>query len=499
MEKLKKSAAIPRGAIRLNVALQVLAVLILLLAVNYFSFGHYVRKDFSRSQKFVLSDQTRRILRELKKPVKVIVFFSRTQVAPESQLYPDVQNLLKELAFSGREKLEIEYVDPTRNLTRARELQTQYKFSAAENVIILDYEGRAKFVPVAEMADFDMNPVMSGNAPRLLAFKGEQALANALIALVRPEAVKAYFLQGHGGPAVGPGNPLAIFQDYIARQNVSIAPLSLGSADQIPADCGTLVIAGPQADLDEREAAILLQYWKSNGRFLVLLDPNVKTPRLHALLEQAFIRPRDNRVLKILRNPLLANVTGIWRTVSGTFLPQSTVTKRMAGMNIALPGATQSLDLDAKQSQAANVQLWPLIEAAEEFWGESEYVTDEKKGVRYDEGKDAGYPVYVAAASARGGVSDDRVEVESSKMISVGNCEFALDAALTPQAIDFLLSSMNWLLDRGQLTGVMPKTIQHFSLNIPDAQLRSITFYTLIVIPGAAALMGVIAWWRRRS
>jgi len=126
-------------------------------------------------------------------------------------------------------------------------------------------------------------------------------------------------------------------------------------------------------------------------------------------------------------------------------------------------------------------------------------VTDEKKGVRYDEGKDAGQPVYVAIAAARGGVKDERVEVESAKLVAAGNSEFALDAALNQQGLDFLLSSMNWLLDRGQLTGVVPKTVQHFSLHLSDVELSSIAFYTMIVIPAMAALAGLIVWSRRRA
>jgi len=496
MEEVKSAAVIPRTAIRVNVAIQVLAMLVLLFAVNSFSFNHYVRGDFSRAQKFALSDQTRRILRELKKPVHGTVFFSRTVLTSETQLYPDVQNLLKEMAFSARNKLDIEYVDPTRDLSRARELQGRYKFSASENVIILDYDGRTKFVPIAEMADFDMTPVLSGDAPRLQAFRGEQALTNALMALVRPEQLKAYFLGGHGEPELEGHTPLAVFKDYIARQNVSVAPLSLASADRIPSDCAALVIVAPQADMDAREAAIIEKYWIEKGCLLVLLDPKIKTPRLRALIEQAGIFPGDNRVLRLVRLPF---ATGILRDVTAAFLPGNAVTKRLAGTSLLLPGATQSLDLKVKQSQAAGGQLWPLLQAAEEFWGESEYAANEKNGVRYDEGQDVGQPVYVGAASARGGVSDDRVEVESAKLIVVGNCEFALDAAISQQGLDFLLSAMNWLLDRGQLTGVMPKTVQHFALNLSEAKIGALSFYILIVIPGAAALLGVIAWVRRRA
>jgi ABC-2 type transport system permease protein len=491
MEKL----GIPRKTIRLNVSLQVLAMLVLLVAVNYFSFNHYARADFSRSQKFVLSDQTKRVLRELKKPVRVTVFFSPTVLSPETALFSDVQNLLKELIFSGRNKIEVEYVDPTRDLSRARELQEQYKFSASENVLILDYDGRSKFVPVAEMADFDIGPVETGDPPRLLAFKGEQALTNGMIALINPERLKVYFLEGHGEPTIGKGTPLSVFEDYVERQNVSAAPLSFASLDAVPSDCAAVIIAAPQVDIEEREAMILASYWQANARLLVLLDPKAKTPRLYSLLKQVGVVPLDNRVLRTVRLPF---ATGILRDVTAEFLPKNAITKRMAGINILLPGATQSLSFDVTQSQAAGVQIWPLIQAGEEFWGESDYVTDEKKGVRYEEGKDAGQPLYVAIAAARGGVKDERVEVESAKLIAVGNSEFALDAALNQQGLDFLLSSMNWLLDRGQLTGVVPKAVQHFSLNLSDAQLGSIALYTMVVIPGIAALAGLIVWSRRR-
>jgi len=470
-------------------------MLVLLIAVNYFSFDNYARVDFSRSQKFVLSDQTKRILHELKKPVRVTVFFSPTVRSPETALFPDVQNLLKELIFSGRNKIEVEYVDPTRNLSRARELQEQYKFSASENVLILDYDRRSKFVSVSDMADFDMGPVENGDAPRLLAFKGEQDLTNGMIALTDPERLKVYFLQGHGEPALDKITPVSVFKDYIERQNVSVAPLSFASLDGVPADCAALVVVGPQLDIDQREATILEKYWKKNGRLLILLDPRAKTPSLTSLLKQSGVNPLDNRVLRIVRLPF---ATGILRDVTAEFLSRNPITKRMAGINILLPGATQSLDIDAAQAQSAGVEIWPVIRASDEFWGETDYVTDEKKGVRYDEGRDAGQPLYVALAAARGAVKDERVEVESAKLVAVGSCEFALDAALTQQGLDFLLSSMNWLLDRGQLTGVMPRTVKHFSLNLTDSQLSSIALYTMIVMPAIAALTGLLVWWWRR-
>lgn len=498
MEKV----TIPRRAIRFNVTLQILAAFILLVAVNYFSFNHYARGDYSRNQKFVLADQTRRVLRDLKgnNSLRITVVFSKTTPSADGLIANDLQNLLKEIIFSGRKNIKVEYVDQTRDPSRARELQGKYQFTDAENVVILDYDGKVKFVPMSDMADFDLTPMATGQPPRVLAFKGEQALTNAIISLLNPERLKAYFLQGHGEPAVEGMTPLSAFKDYLERQNVRVVPLSLASLDSIPADCAALFVVGPKYDLDDREAAIIEKYSADKGgRMLVLLDPTAQTPHLQRILQQSGITPLDNRVLRIVRLPLEVGVIRILRDVTGVMLDGNSVTKRMAGMQVLLEGATQSLEFDVQKSQAAGVQIWPLIQAEEEFWGEFEYVTDEKKGVRYDDGVDVGYPVYVAAAAARGGVSDDRVEVETAKMVVVGNSTFVLDGTLKQSSLDFLLSASNWLLDRGRLTGVAPKTVQHFTLNLTDGQMRTLSLYTLIIIPGVAALLGVIAWLRRRA
>jgi len=492
-------SGVPRGSIRFSVLLQILAMGVVLLAVNYFSFNNYSRADFSRSQRFVLAEQTKRVLRDLKGPVRISVFFSQTSTSPDAVLYPDVQNLLKELIFSGRKRIEVEQVDPTRNLSRARELQGKYKFNADENVLILEYEGRTKFVSVGELGEFDLTPAMTGGAPKLISFRGEQVLTNALIALLNPEKKKIYFLQGHGEPGITGNTPISMFVDYAGRQNAEVAPLSLSSLDAIPADAGMVAIIAPQNDLDERETAILARYWTaSQGRLLVLLDPNINTPHLRSILESAGIAPMNNRVLRLVRLPF---AMAILREVTGEFLLKNPVTKRMTAAGMMFPGQTQSLAADEEAAKKANIQLWPLIVAAEEFWGETDYITDETTGVRYDEGHDVGQPVYVAIAAARGGVNDDRVEVESSKMVAVGNCEFAWDGSISKQgqSLDFLLSSTNWLLDRKQLTGGVPKNAQQFTLNLTEQQIRSLALYIMIIMPGAVAVLGLIAWLRRRS
>lgn len=487
---------IPRAGIRISIGLQVLAVLALFAGANFLSFQYYTRIDCSRSQKFALAPQTRRVIREFKKPANIIIVSSPTFASPVTQILGDVKSLLAEIQFSGRERVVIEYVDPTRDLTRMRELQGKYKFSGADGLILLDYDGHARFLNMAEMADFDMRPAAQGEAPRLTAFRGEQVLTSAFISLLRPESQVVFFLQGHGEPSLGDASPIAILVDYIQKQNAKVDGLSLASADAIPTQAAALVILAPKFDLDEREAAILSAWLKFRGRLLVMLDPDAKTPRLDAVLASGGISPQDDRVLRTVKLPF---ATGILREVTGEVLPTTEFTRRLEGTSILFSGATQSLKMERELAEKQKIRLRPLVQAAEEFWGETNYAPNQPQGVHYDDGVDHGQPLTVAATADRDGVEDDRVEVQTSKLIVVGNSQFAFDATATPAGLDFILSSINSLLDRGKLSGVTAKSVTHFALNLTDEQLGRIALFAMVILPGLSGIAGILVWWRRRT
>ncbi len=487
---------IPRTGIRINIGLQALAMVVLFAGANFLSFEYFWRADFSRSQKFSLSAQTRRVIREFKKPVNFIVISSPTFLSPASQIFGDVRNLLAEIQFSGRERVAIEFIDPTRDLARMRELQAKYKFTNADCLLILDCDGRTRFLNIGDMAEFDMRPVAQGEAPRLTSFRGEQVLTGALISLLRPESQAVYFLQGHGEPSLGPGSPVAVLTDYIQKQNAKVAALSLASTDAIPADAAAVVVLSPKFDLDERETAILSAWLKVRGRLLVLLDPDAKTPRLGSVLAANGIVPQDDRVLRTIKLPF---TIGILREVTGEILPTTEFTRRLQGVTVLFAGATQSLRLEQEMAEKQKIRLRPLIQAAEEFWGETNYAPNQPQGVRYDDGVDHGQPLPVAASADRDGVEDDRVEVQTSRLIVVGSSQFAFDASATPQGMDFILSSINSLLDRSKLSGVTAKSVTHFALNLTEEQLGRIALFAMVVLPGISGLAGLLVWWRRRK
>src|SRR5689334_3914278 len=92
----KKVVQIKRFQIGLNVIVQFIVLLCIIGMVNYVSFNHFKRWDFSRNQKYALSAQTLQVLKNLKKPVSAVVFFSSAQ-----DIAGDVTNLLREYEYSS--------------------------------------------------------------------------------------------------------------------------------------------------------------------------------------------------------------------------------------------------------------------------------------------------------------------------------------------------------------------------------------------------------------
>src|SRR5438477_1750515 len=102
-----KPKKIQRLQIGLNLLVQLILVIFLVAAVNWFGFRHYKRWDVSRDQKYALSDKTKRFLDSIKGKMRVTVFF--LPEAPATQIIgADVQNLIKEYQYAAKGKIDIE-------------------------------------------------------------------------------------------------------------------------------------------------------------------------------------------------------------------------------------------------------------------------------------------------------------------------------------------------------------------------------------------------------
>jgi hypothetical protein len=489
-----KPQKIHRVRIGANLVVQVALVLFLAVMANYLGFEHYRRWDLSRDKKYALSDKSKRFLETIQGKVRATVFFS-----PNNPIGQDVRSLLTEYQYAAKGKLDVEHIDPERNLSRAKELFDKYKVVSDESLVILDYDGRNKTVKASEMAEVDQGNPMFGEAPKITAFKGEQAITSAMIDLVEGKKNALGYVLGHKEPPLSEGSPITLVKTVIENENIKFQELNLFEVSEIPADLKTIVINGPQYDLSDREMKLLRDFWEKQGRILLLLDPSAKTPKLTAFLNELGVKVNDDRLMAMVKTGIqeMARV----RDVIGRFLPESPITKRLGDVRAIFVGGTSSLTLEQDRVRAANVRLQPLIQAEKGYWAETDYNSTDEAKLQADALQDPDMPLVIGVSIEKGGSGDERVQTNSSRMVVVSNATFIHDNAITQdqQALDFFSGSVNWMLSREQMIGIAPKVPKTLTFSLDEKAMRNMRWLILVLMPLVPAVLGFGVWWQRRT
>jgi len=470
----------------LNTGTALLLAAALILMVNYLSYRHYYRTDWSTAKFYRLSAKTVSLLETLDKPVEVTVFFQ-----PGNVLYEDIHNLLREYKFHSP-NLSIQWVDPDRDLAQTEELAVKYQVTEP-NVIVFDCEGRSKYVRTDEIAEIDA----SKGDPRIVTFKGEQAFSSAIQEVSQETVPTVYFLTGHGERDIADFDRRRGFSgaaQLIDRDNIEVKTLLLSTEKQIPADCAALIIAGASQSMSKPEADIIASWLRRSGRLLVLADAG-KTSGLEKLLGDWGLVLRADIVLDPART-----LTG--REVFAAAYNRHPITEKL-GATAAIFHRPRSVEPDyAAQTQAAEDRpvVTPLVLSSPDGWAESQ---PEQSPAKYDENTDdrkKTQGISMAAAVEKGstaGLLD--MQIRPTRLVVFGDSGFISNSGLTGGDSSLFMSALNWLLDREQLMAIAPRPVDDTRLKLTRSDLRIFFWSVVAGIPSVAAALGFIIWLRRRK
>lgn len=455
----------------------VLLLLGLLVGLNYISNRQNKRWDLTAAKQFSLSDQTKKLLTDLKKPVTVKVYYDSDPQTGGGQKQ-ELQDRLGSYQYLSKQ-LTVDFVDAIKSPTDAKQDNIQ-----ALPTTVFTYNGRSERTTGRSESDF----------------------TNALKRLLEGTTKKVYFIQGHGEHDIdaadrgGYNGAVAALKN----DNFETAKLALAQEGKVPDDASVVVVAGPQTDYLAPEMDLIRGYLKKGGKLLVMLDPPTKPD-----------------------SPPLANLIALakeWGVDVGTdYVVDQSGIGQMFGAGPLVPIAagypphpiTTEFNLMTAFSQARSVtpitggtnghNAQPIAQTSARSWAETnikELLTTHKATPEFDKGDKQGPVTLVAAVSAAAtdapAASPDAPKPET-RVVIAGDSDFASNQLLSFQGnSNFFSNVVNWLAQQENLIAIRPRDAEDRRIQLTADQGSRIFYLAVFIIPGLLFLNAIRVWWRRR-
>lgn len=482
-----------------------LLALALVGIVNYLSFRHYQRWDWTRSHLYTLSDKSKSIVQGLDRDVSVIVFMD-----DQSPVYEPTRELLSRYAAASP-KIKVTYFDPVRNPARAQQLMEKYQVQRA--AIVFESGDQKRVVEPADLADYDYSAMQTGGGPEMKGFKGEQKFTSAIVELVEAKKPSILFTTGHGEPSLDDmeGRGFGRLQQFLGTDNFAIEEwASLGKTAVTP-DTDLVVVAGPTQPFIAQELDVLSKFLQGGGRVLVMFDPNlseagrVADTGIAAWLEKWGIKAQEDVVV----DP--SNLLPFF-SAETIFAANYDMHPIVDALRQAKVPVVFSLARSVVAGAApADATLTELVKTSADGWGETDLanLTQVQKSDGDVQGPvSLGIALELNAEKPASPLGEEGLPPEPSpaapkgpngRMVVYGDSDFATNSQLDqPGNATLIANTLNWMVERETHLGIAPKEPEQVHLSLTPQERRFNFLLVVLGLPAAALAAGIAVTVRRR-
>jgi ABC-type uncharacterized transport system involved in gliding motility auxiliary subunit len=431
-----------------------------LVVANVLASRYNKSYDATSNKRFSLSEQTLKILHELKNDVNITYF-------DKPSGFQTAKDLLDRYA-DGSHKVHIKYVDLYKNPGLAR----------AEGVT---REGDA-FV--------DMGPKKE-EAKSI----DEQGITGAIIRDEKGGARTVCSVEGSGEHRFDDSgkNGFSEMKTDLGKDNYQAKSVNLLQTAQVPSDCTVLVVGGPTGDYVQPEVDAIKKYVEDGGRAFFMLDPPLKLGRM----EIADNQPLTNLLASwgvTMDKDLILDLNPVGQIMGlGPQMPlvssyeSHPIVNDLKGTATCFPLA-RSLEV----KNTGKTSLDKLFSSSTSSFATMNLSSPE---IHRDEKNDKNGPLIMGVA----GTYNTGKPNSQGRFIVFGNSGFAANSFLNFNGNrDLLLNSMNWLSSDEDLISIRPKENEDRRINLTHAQMNGIRIISQFGLPLAIVVAGFFVWWRRR-
>jgi ABC-type uncharacterized transport system involved in gliding motility auxiliary subunit len=442
--------------------LYILIIIGVLVMANWLANRHNKSVDTTANKRFSLSDQTKKIVGDLKLDAKIT------------------------------------YFDKTDSFQRAKDLLDRYDtLSPKVSVDYIDPDKKPQVAKVAGVRNYGSIFVNVGTRREEAKSLTEEEITGAIIRTLKGGDRTVCSVSGSGEHTfedTGRSGYSAL-KESIERNNYKTRTISLLEKPEVPKDCTVLLVAGPRFDYVQPVVDAIKKYVESGGRALIMLDAPVRMAK-DTVGENALLTGVLAGWGITMNKDLVLDVSGIGQIFGfNEVVPlvasyeNHAIVREMKGAATAFPlarsittGTGDKVTVEKLFSTSENSAATSKLDIA---GGElSLDPKNDKKG-----------PLTLGAA---GTYSTGQGNAQG-RFVAVGSSGFAANNLLGFNGNrDLVLNMINWLSSDEDLISIRPKDPEDRRLSLNRAQMNVILYSSVILMPLMVILAGVSVWWKRR-
>lgn len=431
------------------------------------------KRDTTPNALYTISGETENLLASLSEDVTV------TLLATSGNEDATLQEMLGRYADLSPH-IAVRHVDPTLH----PDFAAQYTSGElTENSLIVESDRRNTIVPYESIYTYELNYTTYVYDTY---FDGEGLLTSAIDFVTSGDLPTAYYLTGHGELTIDD-----TMAGYVSRQNISLEPLSLLSAEEIPADCACLLIVSPSSDISADDREKLLSYLAGGGSLLVYTDYiEEDMENLRAVLAYYGLAVQDGVVIE---GDAAHHIQGYAHYLLPDAAEHEITSALQNGSYYVLAPVAQGIAVSEELRDGLTVE--PLLETSGDAFAKlaTDYALE---SFEYAEG-DAPGPFTLGAA-----VTEEHADGTKTRVVLYTTSyliDSQIDALVAGGNSALFLGSLNWMCEGKQTVSVGAKGM---SVNYLVLSSRDVTLWSVLligVLPALVLTAGGIVWYRRRK
>ncbi len=438
------------------VTVYILVVLAVLVGVNYLASQYSKTADLTSNKRYTLSDQSIKVVKNLKDQVDLYYFDEPKQFAPAKDLLDRYDSLSS--------KLKIHYIDALKN----KRMALEYGVRTPGTIILQRGERKSEARSLTE-----------------------EEVTSSLIRVLKTGEHVACFVTGAGEHTLADDYSNA--KDALEKNNYKSQTLNVLEKPEIPSECTIVVVAGPRKDYPQPVVDALKSYVEKGGRGLFMLDPPLEMGKTNIDANEGLSKVLTSWGVTLNKDLILdlsgqGGLYGLGPDVALTDQYGShAIVKEMKGTGVAFP-IVRSLTATSGASSSAET----IVSSSESSVATTQL---SGKGIKIDPSKSEkkSYPV-AAAGTYRTGTPGGE-----GRFVVVGCSAWASNSAIRFVGNrDLFLNVLSWLSNDEDLISIRPKDPVDKRLEITRAQLTLLRLVSQFLIPLAVIMAGIMVWLKRR-